>query len=937
MKLKPLIIILVILVALAGIAATAFFVGRSYAIGKVSDMLAQKLEPLGMHADIVPAPATSEPTCLDSLTLTGPEGMSVELVHVCIAEGLTTLRSDAPKIRVECSEVRGKVPEEAIRSLRTRMSERKDAAPPGEGGSASRLAKMEADVRVGTVEVQVGSAGRSATWRSNDATATLAQGKLHLATSAPLAIDLAKAPFAIRNMPQIAVTADADVIEKTANVTIAMEPAIEIGASWKGRTIDATCGGATATLHPDRSIEVRALDIGVQAKPEAEGGTSWKDSPITATLASAGAILRPDRTIDADVSGIAAKIDSLPMLEDIRVERVQATMRDAKPSLESFSGLRIVGPSVSVNLPMLLALPAIANAPFVGALLQYWKQDAGSLLGSAPRKSVRRADVEKSRERLKTVRANPISPEKLRAVREVFDKIQKKIAALPAVDIQNGHVEIVQGENRFSFDAISFNTAELVKDSQKFALEFNVREATAKFNVSYPDASPYPTIEFQVDRLASADFLRILNLPIPEHNAGTFSMSITASMSDADFSLRGDLALDDFAFYHPKVSPNVVQHIDASTQFTAVYDFAKDSLSISPFTASSGPVTATGFIRVSRVRSEPLIEFEIGAQDIPCADIPKAIPEGFLPTITDLQIAGTTFSPKISATIPWKTPLNSQIDTFNLPDTCYPVSVEPHRPEILNDPNYTFTTDYTYFTDSITVGPGTKSYVPLSQIPPYVVAAMYLTEDKRMFEHGPLSHTFIERALRLNLNARSYVYGGSTILQQLTKNLFLRRTKNLARKLEEAFIAWRIDFVVPKRRVMELYINMIEFGPDMYGISSAADFYFNKKPSQLTPVEGAYLASLKIAPSKGGRCYRQKTVGPESWWHKKIRAIMNNLAENGYISVQEAIAGYPWLPEFYYSPDPHDYRNVWIKNYDAMQRAKSQQKHQQQAAAQNKK
>ena len=109
---------------------------------------------------------------------------------------------------------------------------------------------------------------------------------------------------------------------------------------------------------------------------------------------------------------------------------------------------------------------------------------------------------------------------------------------------------------------------------------------------------------------------------------------------------------------------------------------------------------------------------------------------------------------------------------------------------------------------------------------------------------------------------------------------------------------------------------MIEFGPDIYGVTNAAKFYFNKTPSELTPLEGAYLASLKVSPSKGGRFYKSgfPTTG---WWPKRMKYILKTLAENGYISPAEVIAAYPWIPQFYYpEPNSADYRNTWLKNYN---------------------
>ena len=110
---------------------------------------------------------------------------------------------------------------------------------------------------------------------------------------------------------------------------------------------------------------------------------------------------------------------------------------------------------------------------------------------------------------------------------------------------------------------------------------------------------------------------------------------------------------------------------------------------------------------------------------------------------------------------------------------------------------------------------------------------------------------------------------------------------------------------------------MIEFGPDIYGIRNASHFYFDKEPSDLTPLEGAYLASLKVSPSKGGRFYKFGFPSSSSWWRKRFKYILRVLAENGYISPIEVLEAYDWVPKFVYPPagKSNDPRAIWLVNY----------------------
>ncbi|MCS7074977.1 MAG: transglycosylase domain-containing protein, partial [Bacteroidia bacterium] len=105
-------------------------------------------------------------------------------------------------------------------------------------------------------------------------------------------------------------------------------------------------------------------------------------------------------------------------------------------------------------------------------------------------------------------------------------------------------------------------------------------------------------------------------------------------------------------------------------------------------------------------------------------------------------------------------------------------------------------------------------------------------------------------AVRDNLRSQAFKRGGSTISMQLVKNIFLSHQKTLGRKLEEAILVWLIENLrlTTKERILELYLNLIEWGPDVYGITEAAQFYFNKKPSQLDLNESIFLALIIPKP-----------------------------------------------------------------------------------------
>jgi penicillin-binding protein 1A len=142
-----------------------------------------------------------------------------------------------------------------------------------------------------------------------------------------------------------------------------------------------------------------------------------------------------------------------------------------------------------------------------------------------------------------------------------------------------------------------------------------------------------------------------------------------------------------------------------------------------------------------------------------------------------------------------------------------------------------------------------RAYVPLKDIPPYLVKAVLATEDRRFFYHFGLDLIGLARAASANLRRGEVQQGGSTITQQLAKNLFLRPKRSWARKAEEFILALWLEHRFTKKEILELYLNRVYFGGGNFGIGAAAYSYFGKAPQDITLSEAALLAGLIKAPS----------------------------------------------------------------------------------------
>ncbi len=141
-------------------------------------------------------------------------------------------------------------------------------------------------------------------------------------------------------------------------------------------------------------------------------------------------------------------------------------------------------------------------------------------------------------------------------------------------------------------------------------------------------------------------------------------------------------------------------------------------------------------------------------------------------------------------------------------------------------------------------------WVPLSKVSPTLTKAVLIAEDDKFWSHEGFDYEAIKKALERDLKAGRFRLGGSTISQQLTRNLYLSPEKSLLRKIKEAILTWRMEKVLSKKRILELYLNVAEWGEGIYGIEAASRHYYGKSSSDLTAQESARLATVLPSPRR---------------------------------------------------------------------------------------
>ena len=176
-----------------------------------------------------------------------------------------------------------------------------------------------------------------------------------------------------------------------------------------------------------------------------------------------------------------------------------------------------------------------------------------------------------------------------------------------------------------------------------------------------------------------------------------------------------------------------------------------------------------------------------------------------------------------------------------------------------------------------------EDYVSLSDVPDYYKNAIIAVEDHRYYNHGPIDIIAIGRAVVSNIQAGSFNEGGSTITQQVAKNLyFITEDDVISRKIAEIFMAFDLENHYSKDDILEFYMNTIYFGEGYYGIKEAAAGYYNKEPKDLTLYEATMLAGVPNAPS-----VYAPTVNPDLAKSRQGKVI-RSMVEYGYLSQEEA-------------------------------------------------
>lgn len=179
-----------------------------------------------------------------------------------------------------------------------------------------------------------------------------------------------------------------------------------------------------------------------------------------------------------------------------------------------------------------------------------------------------------------------------------------------------------------------------------------------------------------------------------------------------------------------------------------------------------------------------------------------------------------------------------------------------------------------------------KNWKNLNQISKFLISAVLIAEDSGFYQHPGYEAGAIRDAWRHNLKPGVKIKrGGSTITQQLVKNIFLTQEKKISRKIRELILAAQLERALPKAKILELYLNVVEWGPETFGVAKAAMRYFQKSPEDLTPKESAILAFLLPNPQRYGKNILQGNW--TAFTERRVQQILDRMLKVGRVKPED--------------------------------------------------
>jgi hypothetical protein len=390
-------------------------------------------------------------------------------------------------------------------------------------------------------------------------------------------------------------------------------------------------------------------------------------------------------------------------------------------------------------------------------------------------------------------------------------------------------------------------------------------------------------------------------VPFYNPEVGTVSAELDLRADSPDqVRIEGKVALRDAALSSERIAPEPIERIGFDVGGEGVWFPAQRRLLIEQGHLRLGDARVLVNGEIERTPEHYHVDLTAKLPPTSCNDVVGAIPQDVLGSLDGFAWSGN-----------WSAIAHIVIDSRDLEATELSIGVrnlcqferipgwvrvdrfqQPFRHRVAEP-------DETLFT--MVTGPGTDNWVPLAEVSPFLIQAVISHEDARFYDHGGFAPWAIRDALVRNLQEGRYVVGASTISMQLAKNLYLQREKTLARKVQEVILTWWLENALNKDEILELYLNVIEYGPSVYGLKNAAAHYFGRTPSELSPAESAFLANILPSPKRYHVYYERDALSKSI--RNKMERLLEHMAKRERIGPEALAYGLAELEPFDFQQD----------------------------------
>ena len=452
------------------------------------------------------------------------------------------------------------------------------------------------------------------------------------------------------------------------------------------------------------------------------------------------------------------------------------------------------------------------------------------------------------------------------------------------LDIQDCHLKVVDNKHQFQVAAKAiqilnnrfYSTFILNQNESVWHAEGYVNPEEKKLNMQFYAENKKVEFPYLEEKFG-------LKL-----NFDTISTRMDAiDYKSGNLSISGNWHIHNLMIKHPKLAQKEVVVSSAAIDCKMLIGenfVAIDSSSV----ASLGEIKIHPFLKYT-IAPQKIYELKINTENTVAQKFLNSFPQGLFESLEGIKVAGNLayhLNFYLDSKDPWHCKFDSKLSRENF--------------KILQYGNVNFqkinsSFIYTAFeggnaVKSMIVGPESFGFTPYAQISDYIKNALLTSEDPLFFSHRGFYEEAFRQSIATNFVAGRFKRGGSTISMQLVKNIFLNRNKTVARKLEEVLIVWMIENgrLVDKQRMFEVYLNIIEWGPNVYGITEASRFYFDKFPSELNLGESIFLASIVPKPKRFKNSFLTNAE-LKPYMHKYFKLIGGLMVRRGKVPATDTV------------------------------------------------